>query len=39
MQLEHRTARTHYVPFWDWCLANDLPLTRESYERFSAVRG
>ena len=39
MQLEHRTARTRYVPFWDWCLANDLPLTRESYERFAAERG
>lgn len=39
MLLEHRTARTHYVPFWDWCLANDLPLTRASYERFAAERG
>lgn len=38
MLLEHRTARTHYVPFWDWCLALDLPLTRESYERFLAER-
>ena len=39
MLLEHRTARTHYVPFWDWALANDLPLTRENYERFAAERG
>src|SRR6185312_3897712 len=39
MQLEHRTARTHYVPFWDWCLENDLPLTRRNYERFAAKRG
>jgi hypothetical protein len=38
MLLEHRTARTHYVPFWDWCLASDLPLTRESYARFAALR-
>ena len=39
MLLEHRTARTHYVPFWDWCLACDLPLTRASYARFAAERG
>ena len=39
MLLEHRTAHTHYVPFWDWCVANDLPLNRESYERFAAERG
>jgi predicted phosphodiesterase len=39
MQLEHQTARTHYVPFWDWCVENDLPLTRRSYERFAATRG
>lgn len=38
MLLEHRTAHTHYVPFWDWCLAHDLPLTRENYERFVAER-
>ena len=24
MMLEHQTARTHYVPFWEWCLAQDL---------------
>ncbi len=39
MMLENRTARTHYVPFWDWCLARDLPLTRESYVLFAAERG
>jgi len=39
MLLEHRTARTHYVPFWDWCAANDLSLTRRSYERFVVKRG
>lgn len=39
MLLEHRTARTHYVPFWDWCVALDLPLTHASYERFAAERG
>jgi hypothetical protein len=38
MMLEYRTARTHYVPFWDWCLARDLPLTRESYALFAAER-
>lgn len=38
MQLEHRTAHTHYVPFWDWCLANELPLTRASYQRFERTR-
>jgi predicted phosphodiesterase len=38
MLLEHRTAQTHYVPFWDWCLANDLPLTHASYARFVAHR-
>jgi predicted phosphodiesterase len=39
MLLEHRTARTHYVPFWDWCLALGLPLTRASYARFVAEGG
>ena len=38
MLLEHRTARTHYVPFWDWCLEQELPLTRRNYERFAAKR-
>lgn len=39
MLLEHRTARTHYVPFWDWCVALDLPLTHASYQRFVVERG
>lgn len=34
MLLEHQTARTNYVPFWDWCLAVGLPLNEESYARF-----
>ena len=34
MLLEYHTARTHYVPFWEWCLARDLPLTRASYALF-----
>ncbi|HEU5347604.1 MAG TPA: metallophosphoesterase [Ktedonobacterales bacterium] len=38
MLLEHQTARTHYVPFWDWCVAHDLPLTRANYERFAGDR-
>jgi predicted phosphodiesterase len=38
MLLEHRTARTHYVPFWEWAMEHDLPLTRPSYERFAAQR-
>ncbi|HST89748.1 MAG TPA: metallophosphoesterase [Ktedonobacterales bacterium] len=38
MMLEHRTARTHYVPFWEWCMARGLALTREQYERFAAER-
>lgn len=38
MQLEHRTARTHYVPFWEWCMAEGLELTRENYARFAAER-
>ncbi len=39
MLLEHQTARTHYVPFWEWALAHNLPLERASYERFAAERG
>jgi predicted phosphodiesterase len=39
MLLEYQTARTHYVPFWDWCLALGLPLTGESYARFAAEEG
>jgi predicted phosphodiesterase len=38
MLLEHRTAHTHYVPFWDWCVALDLPLTHASHQRFVAER-
>lgn len=38
MMLEHRTARTHYVPFWEWCMAHGLELTREHYAQFAAER-
>ncbi|HKB46062.1 MAG TPA: hypothetical protein VKC57_00065, partial [Ktedonobacterales bacterium] len=38
MLLEHRTARTQYVPFWDWALEHGLPLTRTSHARFAAGR-
>ena len=38
MLLEHKTARTHYVPFWEWCMAHGLELTREHYARFAAER-
>ena len=38
MMLEHRTARTQYVPFWEWATENDLPLTRTSLTRFHAGR-
>jgi predicted phosphodiesterase len=38
MLLEHRTARTQYVPFWEWAEGHGLPLTREQFERFSAER-
>ncbi|MBF6591126.1 MAG: hypothetical protein IVW57_11455, partial [Ktedonobacterales bacterium] len=38
MLLEHRTARTHYVPFWEWCLGRNLPLTRASYALFVSER-
>ncbi len=39
MLLEHQTARTQYVPFWDWALAHDLPLTHANVARFTAQRG
>jgi predicted phosphodiesterase len=39
MLLEHQTARTHYVPFWDWAMARGLPLTQEHYADFAAERG
>jgi len=38
MMREHQTARTHYVPFWEWCLAHHLDLTRDNMERFLAER-
>ncbi|HZC77799.1 MAG TPA: metallophosphoesterase family protein [Ktedonobacterales bacterium] len=38
MRLEHRTARTQYVPFWDWCIEHERPLTREQYALFAAER-
>ena len=36
MLLEHQTARTHYVPFWEWCLERGLPLDAEQYPAFAA---
>jgi predicted phosphodiesterase len=36
MMLEHMTARTHYVPFWEWCLELGLPLDASSYPRFAS---
>jgi len=39
MLLEYMTARTHYVPFWDWCLAVGLPLDEESYAQFAEEFG
>ena len=38
MLLEYQTARTHYVPFWEWAEAHGLPLTHASYVRFAAER-
>lgn len=38
MMREHQTARTQYVPFWEWAMEYNLPLTRDSYERFAAER-
>jgi predicted phosphodiesterase len=38
MLLEHQTARTHYVPFWEWCMEHGLELTRDSYDVFAAQR-
>lgn len=38
MMLEHRTARTQYVPFWEWAEGKGLPLTRASVARFHAGR-
>ncbi len=39
MLLEYQTARTHYVPFWEWAMAHGLPLTFESYPAFARERG
>jgi predicted phosphodiesterase len=39
MLLEYQTARTHYVPFWEWAMARGLPLTFESYPAFARERG
>lgn len=38
MMLEHQTARMHYVPFWEWCTAHNLELTRENFAVFAATR-
>lgn len=38
MLLEHRTARTHYVPFWEWCMARGVEMTRERMETFLEQR-
>ncbi len=38
MMQEHRTARTQYVPFWEWAEGQGLPLTRTSMARFHAGR-
>ncbi len=38
MMLEHRTARTQYVPFFEWAQAHGLELTRENFAVFSAER-
>ena len=39
MMLEHQTARTQYVPFWEWATNHGLALTRENAEIFWAQRG
>lgn len=38
MLLEHQTARTQYVPFWEWATKHGLPLTRENAARFRKQR-
>jgi predicted phosphodiesterase len=38
MLLEHQTARTHYVPFWEWCMERGLDMTPDAYESFAAER-
>jgi predicted phosphodiesterase len=39
MLLEYQTARTHYVPFWEWAMAHGLLPTLESYPAFAHERG
>jgi predicted phosphodiesterase len=38
MMHEHETARTWYVPFWEWAQARGVPRSRAEYERFAAQR-
>ncbi|HEX8994561.1 MAG TPA: metallophosphoesterase [Ktedonobacterales bacterium] len=38
MLLEHQTARTQYVPFWEWAIERNLDLTRENIALFRAER-
>ena len=38
MMLEHQTARTQYVPFWEWCTGRGLPLDRQYYDQFAEER-
>jgi predicted phosphodiesterase len=38
MMQEHETARTWYVPFWEWAQARGVPRSRAEYERFAAHR-
>jgi hypothetical protein len=38
MLREHQTARTQYVPFWEWCMARGVEMTREQLEVFLATR-
>jgi predicted phosphodiesterase len=39
MLLEQRTARTQYVPFWEWSLEHGVPFSVEQFARFTARRG
>ncbi len=38
MMLEHQTAITQYVPFWEWALERGLPLTHASHDAFARER-
>lgn len=38
MLLEHKTARTQYVPFWEWTQEHGLPLSHTSLVRFNKER-